>query len=506
MWPGQELFPGTPRCPAAFLAWRDERSHGGSATSATCTVPVPRAVGCSPFGQGRSSPGPEAPRADPSRSCPSPRCWEQQAATPTPPLAHQPRNTREMPHQAPGTQQDLGKSLGSLHLHGEHPHLPSSIPTLPRAPALPAGEHMPRARSHQGLELPVGVPSPKGGTGPSALRPRAGGCLPAAPRHGLRPGRHRAAGAARVGLTPGFESVQEAAYQRSCCLCRFLSLLLPHPACRPHTYRPHRRSSAPPGCLQPQPRSPPANPRRVPVGAVFPPKKNSWGAPRGVPARARGARGALCARPWPGPAVGTRRDGWEPGHGDGAAGGVLSVASRGMVALPRATPWGPRTGPPPVPHCLHPLTRCRSQPGRSASHPPCPAVGDVARIPPGVPPSHPCSWDHPNRGQGTGAERSREGRAQVGQLCLPSGRCTSFLRCPQALAASPQPCHSSCLSWPRLRAQALLGPFPSSSAPTPLQRPRCSPQIAPGTVAQMPSPLAWPAAQPALKTRPPRAL
>lgn len=92
-----------------------------------------------------------------------------------------------------------------------------------------------------------------------------------------------------------------------------------------------------------------------------------------------------------------------------------------------------------------------------------------------MPPSPPYSWDHPNRGQGTGAGRSLEGWAQVGQLCLPSGRCTSFLRCPQALAASPQPCHSSCLSWPRLCAQALLGPFPSSSLPPP----RCSGPTAP---------------------------
>ncbi|XP_040392013.1 atrophin-1-like [Cygnus olor] len=311
----------------------------------------------------------------------------------------------------------------------------------------------------------------------------------AAPRHGLRPGRHRAAGTARVGLTPGFESVQEAAYQRSCCLCRFLSLLLPHPACRPHTYRPHRRSSAPPGCLQPQPRSPPANPRRVPVDtASLPPK--SWGAPRGVSARARGARGALCAQPQPGPAVGTRRDGWEPGHGDGDAGRGLSVASRGILALPRATLRGLRTGPPPVPHCLHPLTRCCSQPGRSISHPPCPAMGDLARIHLGVPPAAPLQLGPPQRGRERGRQvpggsgSGRTGLPALGPLhilpAMPSG----------ARCLLPQPCHSSCLSWPRLCAQTPLGPFPSSSAPTPLQRPRCSPPAAPGAVAQMPSPLA----------------
>lgn len=245
-------------------------------------------------------------------------------------------------------------------------------------------------------------------------------------------------------------------------------------------------------------------PCRVPVGAVFPPKKKSWGAPRGVSARARGARGALCARPWPRPAAGTRRDGWEPGHGDGDAGSVLSVASRGMVALPRATPWGPRTGPPPVPHCLHPLTRCHSQPGRSTSHPLCPAVGDVPRIHPGGATITPLQLGPPQQGAGNGG-RQVPGGSGSGRTALPA------LGPLHILPAMPSGARCLPTALPLFLfvvAQALCtgAARPVSflfSAPTPLQRPRCSPPIAPGTVAQMPSPLAWPAA---LQTRPPRVL
>lgn len=141
-----------------------------------------------------------------------------------------------------------------------------------------------------------------------------------------------------------------------------------------------------------------------------------------------------------------------PGHslgrlwGHGETGGSLAMGM-GMLAEGRAwlhvafwhchvPPRGDRGW---VPHPCH--TACIPSPGAVPSQG---APSRTRRAQPWVtwPGStwrcHPqplCSWDHPS-GAGNGAGRSPEGRAQVGQVCLPLGRCTSFLRCPQELAAS----------------------------------------------------------------------
>lgn len=328
----------------------------------------------------------------------------------------------------------------------------------------------------------MGVPSPAGGMG------GLGSCLPAALRRRLSQSWHRPAGAARVGLTPRFESVQEAAYQRSCCLCRFLSLLLPHPACRPHTYRPHRRSSAPPlGRLQPQPCSPPANPCPAPAGAALPPPK-SWGVSVGTSGRAGGmfsvlsvtGRGQCSASP----------RGMEgqvrPGHGAGATGrrvevGCFTWCSGAALGTPDPTcPTGSQdeSSCPCHPSCI-PLSRlCTSH---SPSH--C-RVSQGSAPPtlnaqPCTPPL--CTRDHhlapwgktcglpiPSRtGKGAYLGRKVPGGSGSGRTGLPLGHCTSFL--PMAAAA----CHSPatlpvCYCPGSVQSHCML---PSFSAPTPL---RCS--------------------------------
>jgi len=219
------------------------------------------------------------------------RSWPETAAGSSPGShpSHPGRGTPgRCPSQGPGRQESPGKSLG------ERPHHPAQYPS-------PAWQ---QARAH----LPW-VP------GPGAAHPgspprwvaRAGWGLPTCcPAAGLRRSGLRPTGTARVDRTPRFESVQEAAYQRSCCLCRFLSLLLPHPACRPHTYRPHRRSSAaaPAPLPGPEPLScarghGPGSPE-IPGCLLGHLRYGRWG-----------VLGALCHRPWPMslPAHGAWRDG-----------------------------------------------------------------------------------------------------------------------------------------------------------------------------------------------------
>lgn len=246
----------TPCCLVAFLG--------------VAMPPLPHAPSLRPLasqGKGGSSPGATAPGGS----------WLEAAAGSSP--SGCPSHTGQAaPGDAPAEPLAGRRAWGRAPAAGTCRRVsPSPCTASQPCPGLPGGEHVPTVHQRQGPALPGRGPLARGGTG----------CLPAAPRHGLRRSWHRPAGAARVGLTPRFESVQEAAYQRSCCLCRFLSLLLPHPACRPHTYRPHRRSSAPPGRLQPQPRSPLANTRPVPLGAALPPPK-SWGASMGTSSGASG--------------------------------------------------------------------------------------------------------------------------------------------------------------------------------------------------------------------------
>lgn len=134
------------------------------------------------------------------------------------PHSHPLHTSRDTPgrcsSQVPGRQESPGKSRRYQHHHPAH-H-PSPAWSCPQ-----------RARAHrpwcQAWHCPAGSPlrrAAQAGWGAAYLLPHDVGSV--GPGTGLQ--------TPRVGLTPRFESVQEAAYQRSCCLCRFLSLLLPHPA------------------------------------------------------------------------------------------------------------------------------------------------------------------------------------------------------------------------------------------------------------------------------------
>lgn len=168
-------------------------------------------------------------------------------------------------------------------------------------------------------------------------------------------------------------------------------------------------------------------PCREPVGAVFPPQKNP-GVHQGC--LRQGPWGARCplrpATAWAGCGDTERWVGaWPWGRG------CWQCFERGFTwhgGTATCHPVGTEDGSPTratLPASPHPL------PFPARAQHLAPAVPSHGVTCPGstrgVPPSPPYSWDHPNRGQGTGAGRSREGRAQVGQLCLPSGRCTSFL-------------------------------------------------------------------------------
>lgn len=252
----------------------DGISGGGNATAATHTIPLPYAE-CPGGPCCRAVPMPGRARvAAPQdlqherRACPETAAGSSPSSRPS----HTSRDTPgRCSSQVPARQKGPGKSRRYQHHHpAQHPSPAWSCPQRARA-------HRPWC---QAQHCPAGSPlrrAAQAGWGAAYLLPRDVGSV--GPGTGPQ--------TPRVGLTPRFESVQEAAYQRSCCLCRFLSLLLPHPACRPHTYRPHRRSSAPPGRLQPQPRSPPQNPCLAPVGAAWPPPK-SWGSSMGISGRAGG--------------------------------------------------------------------------------------------------------------------------------------------------------------------------------------------------------------------------
>lgn len=86
-------------------------------------------------------------------------------------------------------------SFCSRHLPQEHPHIPPPC-QHPCEGHLhcPQRAHVPRPAAAAGL------PSPKG---PHGRARSPGFALPAAPRRGLRPSRHGAAGAVHDGLNPG---------------------------------------------------------------------------------------------------------------------------------------------------------------------------------------------------------------------------------------------------------------------------------------------------------------
>lgn len=163
----------------------------------------------------------------------------------------------------------------------------TALPSSAQHPARPGAAH-PHAHAHRPWATgPAGGCWPArwaggstGGLGGSYLCPVPWAC-------GSWP-----AGTAPVALTPRFESVQEAAYQRSCCC--FLSLLLPHPGCRPHTYRPHLCSSALPGRLHTRPSSTPTSLGPAPVGTAWPPLN-----PGCLHRPLRWLLHALCDKPWP---------------------------------------------------------------------------------------------------------------------------------------------------------------------------------------------------------------
>lgn len=369
---------------------------------------------------------------------------------------------------------------------------PSPCPAAQPCPGLPGSEHMATARGHQGLAQPSGDPSPAGGMG------GLGGCLPAAPWRGLHWSRHRLAGTARVGLITRFESVQEAAYQRSCCLCRFLSLLLPHPACRPHTYRPHLCSSAllgqPAPALLPTSEPPSGTCRCSPT-----PPRHLHALPGHLQQGWRGVLSVLCnrPRPVPVPAHGARRDLSRPGHGAGATGRWVGVgcfmwscSGDTRPHLPHREPGGVLL---PLSHWPYALAQavcqlfpscCRVSQG--TSHPQRPSMHTVVLMPPyprpcgcHLPPL--CTQDHPwaRRGRMRGlasstaeqgrrcvrSGRSLEGLAQVGQA-YPWDIAHPSCRCPL-----PQPCALPVCNCPgsaqTLQASFLFCLHPAALPPPP---------------------------------------
>lgn len=155
-------------------------SGGSNATAATHTVSLPYAEcprGCaavlSPCQAGHKR---RLPRICSTSGDPVQR--QQQAPTPQPSLAHQPGHTWEMLQPSPW---QAGEPWEEPQISAPSP-CPSSQPCL----ELPTASTCP-SPVVPGLALPGRVPSPTGSTG------RLGGCVPAAPRRGLRRSRHRPA-------------------------------------------------------------------------------------------------------------------------------------------------------------------------------------------------------------------------------------------------------------------------------------------------------------------------